>query len=389
MTDHLEEYLRESAPGVAADYLTLQRSALAEMIKLSADSVAPAVNQIESLFARAKHKVEHQLEQSRQEIETRFQRQQETVRQEHARRTAEIQAAADAERSALEADTRSRQNTVNLGADGQIQEVRKKCEEDILFAETDRDAVIQKSLQERRHIEKAVPAGRQRLQEMREQAEQILEVYRHPRPEESEEEIGDLADTENAQAEFLQQLKSARRYLDILQYLRIPRLFIGTRPFVYVVLLCGMGVGTVWFVQKLPFVTMPPFVITGPMALAVTLAATFWAGRYLVKKGHAQIDAVYEPFQRSVAAALRALDLCLALTLQQVEQQIQTARQTYQEEVARAKDHFQTAKAEVEARSKPALQGLEEKHARALAALEERLGEDLQRRQREFQQAQS
>ncbi len=180
MTDYLEEYLQEPAPPVIDEYRTLQRNALQEVIKLSSETVAPAVAQIESLYTKEQKIVEGRFEETKKEIESRFQIQSEETRQAYNNRLIEIETAYKAERKRLESIAKAGQNTIISKAEGKLQKVKRKCQEDILLAETERDATIQNAHRERQHIEKAVPAGKERLDEMSERAEQFLELYRCP-----------------------------------------------------------------------------------------------------------------------------------------------------------------------------------------------------------------
>ena len=143
MTDYLEEYLQESAPPVSNEYQILQRNALQELIKLSSETAAPAISQIESLYSKAQKIVEGQFEETRKDIESRFQVRSEENRQENNKRLIEIETKYKAELKRAERDVKAGQNAIISKAEGQLQKVKRKCEEDILLAETERDATIQ------------------------------------------------------------------------------------------------------------------------------------------------------------------------------------------------------------------------------------------------------
>ena len=61
MQDHLETYLRDEAAVIDGDHTDLQRGALRELIKLSAESVEPAESQVEQQYQAAKAKAEASL----------------------------------------------------------------------------------------------------------------------------------------------------------------------------------------------------------------------------------------------------------------------------------------------------------------------------------------
>ena len=385
MTDYLEEYLRAAAAPVSEEYRTLQRNALQEVITLSSEAVSPAVSQIESLYAKSQKIVKGQLEEAQKEIESGFQIRSEEIRQAYDKRLAEIQSVHEKELRNIERDAKNGRNAVISKAEGQLLEAKRKCEEDILLSETERDAVIQNCHRERQHIEKAVPAGHQRLEEMSEQAEQILELYRHPILPIPESSSADLPAMENPNTVFRDQLKMSRKYLNSLRVLSIPRLFIGIRPFVYVIVLCGAGVGTAWLLEHIHLWDLPPFHITGPIAFVVTLCLTLWIGSILLKKAHAQIRAVYEPFRDAVGTAHTALNLCLEQTISQTEQQIQAAKDNHHNEVQDAKEHFQAVRSEVGNRRDPALRKIEENYAHNRENSEDRAESDRQQSEQEYQ----
>ena len=393
MTDYLEEYLQESAPPVSNEYQILQRNALQELIKLSSETAAPAISQIESLYSKAQKIVEGQFEETRKDIESRFQVRSEENRQENNKRLIEIETKYKAELKRAERDVKAGQNAIISKAEGQLQKVKRKCEEDILLAETERDATIQNAHRERKHIEKAVPAGKERLEEMSERAKQYLELYRYPIRSfpnaTSEDAPDDLPPMENPNTVFREQLKSSRIYLDSLGDLSLPRLFVGARPLVYLVFLCGVGVGVVWFLKQLKLWPLPSFHIMGPMiGLVVMLVFGLWIGRVLFKKSRIQVRAVYEPFRDAVFTADTALELCLQQTLAQTERQIQDAKAKYDTEVQTVKEHFQTVRGEVENHRVPALQKIEDTYAHNRQKIEEQTTADRQQAQEEFQNAQ-
>ena len=393
MTDYLEEYLQEPAPPVIDEYRTLQRNALQEVIKLSSETVAPAVAQIESLYTKEQKIVEGRFEETKKEIESRFQIQSEETRQAYNNRLIEIETAYKAERKRLESIAKAGQNTIISKAEGKLQKVKRKCQEDILLAETERDATIQNAHRERQHIEKAVPAGKERLDEMSERAEQFLELYRCPslrssRKDTSQDAPDDMPPMEDPKTVFREQLKSSRQYLDVLGDLSVPRMFVGARPLVYLVFLCGVGVGAVWFLEQLQLWNLPPFRTMGMIALVVMLVCSLLLGRFLFTKARAQIRAVYEPFRDAVSTAHTALELCLQQTLAQSEQQIQDAKEKYHTEVQNAKEHFQAVQTEVENHRKPALQKIEDTYAHNCQNIERQTAEDRQQAQQKYEDAQ-
>jgi DNA segregation ATPase FtsK/SpoIIIE, S-DNA-T family len=389
MTDYLEEYLRDAAPLVSEEYRVLQRNAFQEVIQLSSETVAPVIAQIESLYTKAQKIAAGQLEETQKEIESRIQDRSEELESSHTKRLLEIQTLYDKELKRLDRDAKSSHNAVISRAEGKLREVKRKCEEDILLGETDRDAAIQNARRERAHIEKAVPAGVERLDEMTERAERILELYRYPVPASAEDSGKAVPDDtpalENPDTIFRDQLKSSRQSLDRLGDLSIPRMFIGSRPFVYIVFICGLGVGVAWLLEQLSLWSLPSFPITGPIAFVVMLGLALWIGRFLWKKSRAQIRSVYDPFRDSVASAHRSLQQCLEQTLAQVEQQIQDAKEKYHNEAQAAKDHFQTVRSEVEGQRGPALQKIESTYAQKRQALEQQTETDSQQEEEEYQ----
>ncbi len=388
ITNHLEDYLQDTAPVIDDDYRTLQQTALREVIKLSTETVRPVESQIESHYQSADKTAQAKSEEAGKKIESRFKIDSEADKRQYQDRLAEIQTKYESELNTLETDTKLKRDRIVGNGEAHEQEAKKNCEYELMLAETVADGALKRCQQERKEIEAAIPAARQRFETIQEQADMALRLYRQNIP--PKQEKTEPADVEmiNPVATFRKKQELALQQLNILNSLSIPRLFIGIRPFVYAVLLFGMAVGLMWLISYLNVLNLPSFYITGSAAFPASLAVILLLGKTLRTKAKTQINAAYEPLQKTISSTYVVLDQYLKLTLEELDQRKREAVEKRSDEVQKTQKQFDTIKAGIAKHREASLQQIEDTYKPARNRLDENRTHDLQQAEQEYQNRQ-
>jgi len=378
MRDHLEEYLRDPPPEVGGDYLDRLRAALQEMLKLSTESVQPAEAQVERRHQRATKEAQERFQNASREIEEQFGELKEKARREYEEQVGQVQTRFEADSNTLETDTRLTRERIADEAEAARRSAKRSLDQAAWLAESVAEATRDKLRKETEQMSSEVPAIAGRLESLRQQAQWLLQQYRQEPGVEPPADAS-ACGTGDPVAAFREQYQSAQKSLAELGVLRIPRLFIGIRPHVLTILLCTASVGLMGSLTLLNVPHCPPFVLTGPLALLVSLLAALAAGKALRRLARSQVQVAYAPLIRALAAARKALEQRLQLAAKKLKQREAEAIEKRESEIRGAKQHYDSVTAEIERRRGAALEQVEEAYTRLRREVDTRRDLDLDR----------
>ncbi len=371
MPDLLQDYLRNVPAMRDDDPRALQKGALAEVLKLSTETVRPVEAQISRQHETALAHAEEKYQQTLRRIEERLgsilaaleKRRQESLQQIDSQFTTGSQN--------LESSTQAAREAIREEVRTLAGEARREFEHEVWLAETLAESTRGKLRKEVARVRKLVPARLAQLDQLREQADAALNLYGQTPPAADDQiapAIPDAPASEDSEQDPGRAAKShmqqAQSHLDDLISLRAPRLFIGGRPQIYTTAICvaGLGLAILLSVLRVPYV--PSLAWTGPATLAVCLGGTLLVGRHLRQQSREQIRAAYLPLCSHLAAARVALNAWLTNTEQQLQKREEAALHRRDVEIGRLKERFDALTAEVERRRTASLQHLEEKYTR-------------------------
>ena len=126
--DHLERYLEGEVPPIPEEYRELHRSALAEMIKLSARAVHPAENQVETIYQMAIGEAKERFEAARTRVERDYQVRKNAIEQDYQIQQDDIKVRFDTDFQMLEDQIQKRRNDIVSKRDSIEQDARQRCE---------------------------------------------------------------------------------------------------------------------------------------------------------------------------------------------------------------------------------------------------------------------
>jgi len=362
MVDHLEKYLLKPPPPIVDDHEKLQHNALQEVLRLTPGAIEPAVNQIESIYQELRDEVETKYERDRKKIIARHEEQTETAEQEYQARLRQVKSEYETGIRKLEDENRARRDHSISQAELEAQEAQKNYEYEVMLADNVAEATEKRCRQDRRNIQEAVPAAKQRLDYLQEQAQGVMRLFRQPVPEPQDIETPEPVEKDKVIAVFRRQCETAQQYINTLYALKTPHLFIGIRPFFYPFILCAAAVGLMGGLNFQTRVPLPRFYITGPVAFILTLTIVLLIGRAKWRQAAQQVQQVYQPFQRIIVETHLMLDHSIKTTLQKIKELEQEAVETHDTDIQNAKKKLESTKNEATRQRDAALQELEVKY---------------------------
>ncbi|MBN1766294.1 MAG: DUF87 domain-containing protein, partial [Sedimentisphaerales bacterium] len=383
--DYLQEYLERESPVINTDYRTLQRSALGAMIQMRPEMLDPVVSQVETQYQNAIKETQAKYQEAGRDKEAEFQDNLQKRTRDHQERIDKIASAYESDLSELETQTQSRRDSILSNSEAHLQEAQKNHDYEVMLAETVADGATKKCEQERRDIETAVPAGKQRLDTIEKHAELILNRYRWPIPALQPDTEPTPAEMHDPVRTFRQKQERANQYILEFESLKTPKLFIGARPYIIAVCVCGIMAGFMWMITFLNLLTLPSFLITGPVTIVIMLALMLVTARILWRRGREQIKNIYEPFKQEIIATHKVLERHLELTLAELKQREQEIQDKRAREITGAGENYETIKANTAKRRETTLENIEQEYQTARASLDERRINELKQAEQHYQ----
>jgi len=360
MTDYLQEYLREPFATIPDDHLDLQRMALAEVVKLSEQSVAPAAEQVEGRYKFAREKAETEYKKATETIESDFRSNNQQIQQKYQRKIDKIQHEYEAAVRKIQSQAKDKRDEIILTGDTQVNKAKLNCQYDILTAETVADAAVKQIKKERRENKDAIPVTKDHLQALVEQADSLLLRYRQTIKLNDEDLTIEGIETKEPGELFRKRLAEAKKHLKMMYNLKTPRFFAGSSPFLLLILFCSGAVADMWLLDYLKILDLPGFAVTAPLTFVVSLAVFLFIGRLLWKKSSRQLRSFYEPFRQAVAEAQWLIDQRLKLAMEQLDHRQQQVHQKRKAEIAGAHKLLDSVKAEVAKSRKATLKQIDD-----------------------------
>ncbi len=384
MSDHLEEYLHDRPPIINGDYRDLERAAFREAVKLSETAVRPSLSEIEEQRENGGRWARRRHEQTALEIRSRVEADKDLTRQQYEDYIARIRTTFETSLSSLDHDREIKGQSVNSGAEAREDKARAHSDYVILMADSLADAALKRIEEQREEIKGAIRSARGGLHSLQRQADFLLQLYRHPIPPPGVP-VSLPEKLDDAGKFFCEQRDLAREYLGILRNLKVPRLFIGMKPWMYAGLLCLTAVLMMLALNYLGRGFLPPFYISGPVAALAALAVILVAGKALWRMSILQVTTAYEPFRQAITLGLAGLEKHLETTLKNLDERERETIRTRDEEKTKAKDQFTAVTMEITQGRETALRQIEDEYRDARTRIEQDRTTDFQRAEEEYQ----
>jgi len=389
MNDDLQAYLADGEPVGEGDYAGLQRQSLHEVLRLSSEQVGPIESLIESMYRTAKKDLQEQFEGDKREIEVNFRPQLEQVQGRYEADVRAIRAEYGRQLQALDTQTEARRQEVMRLASQRQHQAAQQRQDQVMEAEFVVEGTLEKAKQKRKQAQTAAQAARQRLDELRQQADDRMRLYRLPIPPwDKNNESAGLLGVRPGKVHHMQEAL-AERHVDTLRHVKAASLFIGAWPAVLIAGAVAVALAIAALAAFLGVPGLPSLWVTGPVAAVIALVAAASLGWILWKKGRRQVRDAYSAFQQALTMARLALEQQHRLTQQRMEQRFGTMIDKGKTELRKIRQTFEAAEARIVQQRQAALAAVEQTYKGAHDQMVQDRDKALKEAQLQYQQERS
>ncbi len=332
----------------SVDPLPRQRRALEDALVLSEREAHEAEAGIDRRFEKAYRKLESRYAAFQEKVESRYRRQSDSARSEFEHLMRQIESVSTSDTSTLESKTKTLKAQLKQEIEQTAREARRKLDHESWLAESVADAARERLKKEYEVLKKRVPARRQQVQSLREQAEWLFEAYRYTPIGATELPEGSTRDeTQDANERFESAYAEAEQGVFAFEALRLPRLFVGGRHWLVLFVGCAMAVGAAWGASQLQLPNLPPFSVTGPVAAALTAVLMIGVGMLLKSRSRRQVREQAGPLRVALDEATAAVDAWFDQEKHRIHQREAEISERRDLDVGKAKASFETLMADL------------------------------------------
>ncbi len=334
LSPHPQPTTRPTEQPTARD---IQRATLRDLANLATDCAATET-EIERRYARDIQEQNKQYQRAQSDIAHKFTSLREETRSAQEQAIAEADARIAQETSSLDQADEDARRKVETKHDLVRQEIQKKYDHAVWLADSVYDVACNAAAAEYRKAKERTDEQGKSLTEMEEKAWKLLSTYGWKIPSGFVEQAsaGPAPSPEEGATAFESRQEAARRKLGGLQFMILPRLFVGLMPY-FLLLIVVVAAGVI--VQSTRGSSVLDWRAIGIAAGssfvgALALGFGLW---FLAQK---RIGVAYAPFVSEIAAARRAIDAQLELARQQRSAGEAAGEEKRKREVKRAKDKY-------------------------------------------------
>ena len=349
-----------------ASHRDVQRAALRELVGLLTES-ATTESEIEARHRAALAELGEAVTKTRQDIEHRYASRREETEQTYQQRTADIERRFREGFDALDGSSEDARQRINREHDTVVAGVKRRFEQSTFMADSLLEATQNAIRDEARKAKQAYEEQMTALDGMEVQAAELVQEYGQTLNELPPEAAKIQGDAEQA---FKSYREATERHLSNLRTMSIPRLFVGLRPWVALVvllavggiagqLIAGVATGRPDFNSK--------YVLIG---VGASLALGVLLGLVLRVVGLRQVRREHDEFRRALAATREAADLRLANLRKAHDARNAGAQRTRDIEVRGAKEKFAPYLQRADETRDENLQNVQAEYLQKVSALE-------------------
>lgn len=345
-TTTIRQQLTSSAPppsqATGPSRRDVQRDALRDLVALATESAATEAR-IEQVYQSSTEVAAKELEKTSADIAARFAGLVEAVKQKDVERRAEIESRYAANVQEAEHAHEQARRKIEREYNPIERKTRQQLEHAIWLADSVLEVAGNQIREENKKIREALKSHAESLAETELGGLKLLNTYGHEPPTDPLTEPIEVPAAEDLSTEMAEQRDAAKAHLSRLGSLFLPRLFVGSWPWISLFLLCVVAGAIGEAVKGLD--KLHPESIG--IAAGGTLVVLVVVGLLLRTVGRKQVRETYKPLRQSLAAG----------------------RKLAQEHAARAAKRQEIRKLEANAKRDAEVARLNEKSAPVFAAL--------------------
>ncbi|MBI9016196.1 MAG: cell division protein FtsK [Phycisphaerae bacterium] len=393
MTDKLEKYLKGQKPLISEDHRTLQRTALAELIKLSGPAVDPVTSQLDQEHELLQKQLLEEHQKVLASIEKKHHDDSASTQSQYEQGKTKIQSGYDNTINILESRVQDKRESITGKINQQIQKVSRQCQYHSLTSETMADGEINKCKAIINKVNKFAPAAKQLIKQLHEQAEYILKFYHFPVPDMTSDNIEEVS---NPRMTYRQQYINANNILANLYRLKRAKMFTGIWPYLLPVIFCGLTVLGIWLGYNSEKIQFSNFSIMAPVAGGAMLIVTLGLGRVIWLNSRKKLKALSEDLRKAVVASdaalqkrinncLEKLDLRIEKAHEKRKSDLQITQDKLDNTVRTANEELQQELAEIQSQYEPARKTVDDKYNEEIAGFEAKYQHQQQKIQTDYE----
>jgi hypothetical protein len=322
----------------------VQRRALQDLVTVSVECTTEEAA-IEERHAKELEDSAKKYEWGKSDVATRYKGLRATVRERYESRLKELTSLhASESNSAASADKKTRQK-IDQEHDTVVRDIKGKVQQAVWLAESVLEATQIQLRTEAKQAQEELETNNNTIDELEIKVVQLMDTYGHRVPTEPEE-LPPLPDDVDAATMFASEREEVERHLSALRRLKLPGLFIGTRPYLVVFALCVIaGVGAQLSQGKIPssmaeLSTLQPAWKPIGIAVGATLVVLIALGIFLKIASKKQIARVYGPLRQSLNTTRAAAERHYQNTKKAIEKQLADAVKKRETEIKTTKEQY-------------------------------------------------
>jgi S-DNA-T family DNA segregation ATPase FtsK/SpoIIIE len=375
-------------------YAEIQRSALRELLKLSAEAVAPLEADIEQQLQRGCAAAETRLAEVAARAEQRYRDEVAQAERAHAERVRQAEAEYAAAEESLARQVQQSQDNIAAGYQDAQRRAHRQREDNLLMIDTAARATLRGLREKLEFLERDVAYGRKQLESLQAQALQALAEHDYDFEQEPIAAREEPAGADDPASECKAQAAAAGKSLSAMRALAMPPLLVGAPAAAWLTLLNAGPLGVLAALGVVNVLPAPTAAVSAAVVLGVTMTASLVAGHVLRRKARlrirAQLRAEYAGLSGALLAAGRALEQHYQRAGEQLRQDEAKAVERHHREKQAACEQYDAGMTKANRLRAEVLQSIENdrsaQHARneqGRAAALQQGAEDLAQRSRE------
>ena len=384
MQDILNEYLKDKTPDVnGLGYRELLKAAFAEIIKLSKDETASAIEYIEDMKASAEVSAKEEFDKATKEQKDIYDKLVSQYDSDYKQKQKEIKDKFDHNINVLEDNIAEEKADLKAQAQAIIKDVQTGNEYEQLSLDTSYEAIIKRTKQDKRETDEAMPRAKEHVQEQQEYAKWIMKRF-HINTEKIAALDVDSSNISDPDKEFKAILDRAKANITRLGNIGLCKLSSGVVPFIIVFLITGFAAAGAWFVCESQGEGVPPFKVTGVVSAVVGLVVSLLLIFLGWKSGRGKAVPLYQEISRDLTLSLELLDKRYEKAMADLEKMKENAAVDLEEKGAQLKQKLEETIAHAESDLKAAYAKLDSESGKKLAEMKEQRQKLLDELESEF-----
>ncbi|HEY7119132.1 MAG TPA: FtsK/SpoIIIE domain-containing protein [Tepidisphaeraceae bacterium] len=346
----------------------VQRRALRELVEL-ASQCATDETEIERRhdkdvaaeaddFERKNYAAEHRTKQFEENVGTKY-----------GERQGKIQGQFDTETASIREGNEKEKRKVQAQYGPVEQDIKKKYDEAVWLADAELEARQNQIRVEQKQANDDLKSHGEEVDTLEGRAINLLKTYRHKPSDQDPSQLATAEGETREPGNYLAKRDAAYKELQHLEGLVAPKLFVGIRPILILIVLVGIAAGAMYFktMDQRNFDIQPYVVVCGG-----TLVAAFAIGFAIRVIAKGSIRKGWTRCKKHLNEAREAAKVDHESTLEQLDQRAEAARQKRANEVAQLKETYSPKLSNVQQKKKAALGVVEQQATARMKNFEEK-----------------